>query len=90
MSDDYSRYSITRTGQLLDSEPMASGNPPLAFDKASGAWVVFSEVMGELTNSIPVNAQEAGLFCRDGTMPERVSKAIADDTGYYPDPWDDD
>jgi hypothetical protein len=88
-ADHCDRYSITRAGQLIDDEPMAEDKPPLVFDKSSGRWVVFNGVMGEWTDSIPVTAKEARQFCKDGTIPGRVSKAIADDTGYYPEPWDD-
>ena len=40
-------------------------------------------------DSIPVSGRKAARFCSDGVLPTYVTKAIADDTGYYPEPWDD-
>ncbi len=89
MGDDlYGRYSITRARQLIDPEPMRDGGGILTFD--NGEWKPWKGTVGEWNDAIPVTAEEAGQFCKDGSIPERVSKAIADDTGYYPDPWDDD
>jgi hypothetical protein len=87
MSEDCSRYSVTRDGRLLDSLPMEAGKPPLVFDK--GAWIPFDGTVGQQADSIPVSAEEAAQFCKDGVLPDWVTKAIADDTGNYPDPWDD-
>jgi hypothetical protein len=54
-----------------------------------GAWVSWNGTLGEWRDSIPVTPEEAAQFCKGGSIPERVSKAIANDTGYYPDPWED-
>ena len=54
-----------------------------------GDWVPFDGTLGEWFDSIPLSAEEAAQFCKDGVLPEHVTKALADDTGYYPDPWDD-
>ena len=87
MEDPCDRYSVTRDGRLLDSAPMEDDKPLLVFDK--DAWVPFNGKMGVWFDSIPVSAEEAAQFCKDGVLPTYVTKAIADDTGYYPDPWDD-
>ncbi len=87
-ANPYDRYAITRARQLVDSAPMKDGGGILTFDK--GEWKAWHGTVGEWKDSTPVTAEEAAQFCTDGSMPERVGKAIADDTGYYPEPWDDD
>jgi preprotein translocase subunit Sss1 len=64
---------MTRDGRLLDNAPIADGGTALVFSK--GQWVLFEGTFGELTDSIPVTAEEAMRFCEDGVLPERVSKA---------------
>jgi hypothetical protein len=45
--------------------------------------------MGEIGDSIPITEEEAMAFCKDGALPDRVQTAIEQDTGYYPEPYDD-
>jgi hypothetical protein len=86
-ADHCDRYSITRAGQLLDSEPMKADKDILTF--RNGKWKPWKGTIGEWKDSIPVTAKEAAQFCKDGSKSKHVNKAIADDTGYYPDPDDD-
>jgi hypothetical protein len=75
-ANPYDRYSVTRARQLLDSAPLKHDKPPLVFDKATGAWVTFTGLVGEQSDSIPVTAEEAARFCKDGTLPENVMRRL--------------
>ena len=66
---------------------MKRGEWPLLFEK--GSWIPFNGTLGAYNDSIPITESEAMRFCEDGTLPDRVIEAIRDDTGNYPDPWDD-
>lgn len=84
------RYSFTRDYRLLDSTPMRKGEWPLQFNRASGRWVDFDGIMGLWRESIPVTAEVAERYCREGTIPQWVIDDIVNDTGLPPDPFDDD
>lgn len=72
---------MTRDGRLLDNAPMADGGVALVF--SNGQWVQFVGTFGELTDSIPITEAEAMRFCKDGVMPEHVSKAIVKERWQY-------
>ena len=87
--DDNDRYSFTRDYRLIDTAPNEFGESTLEFDVASGKWLTFDGLCGQVNDSIPVTSEEAQEYCRKGVVPKHVRDAIANDTGYYPEPFDD-
>ncbi len=90
VSNNPCRYSVTRDYRLLDSAPVDDDKPPLQFDRATGQWKAFDGFVYLWREAIPVTAEVAAQYCRDGTIPQWVIDAIVNDTGLPPDPWDDD
>src|SRR5438093_20302 len=59
MENEFLRYSVTRDGRLLDSEPWDDDKPMLVFDKASRSWVTFNGTVGDWRRSTAITAEEA-------------------------------
>jgi len=63
MSESF-RYSRLPDGRILDSAPMAKGDPILEFSK--GAWKPFKGTLGEWRHSKPLTDSEAAALTGSG------------------------
>lgn len=69
-TNPFLRYSVTGTGQLLDSVLMVNEQHPLVFDKPSRKWIPFDGSLREWQNAKWITAEEAARLTGDVAGPK--------------------
>jgi len=66
------RYSISRKGRLIDSDPLRRGELPLVWDPDHRKWIDLELTFGEHMDTVPITDEDAEHFLKTGERSGRT------------------